>query len=437
MTVRAAMLTAAAGALLLTGAAAAAPPPAAAVDDSWQAAGPGWSAWYGCWRQTDAGATDDSLVCVLPGESAASVRVATLVDGVIADETVIHADGVARPVEEGGCTGAATASWSRDGRRVFVRSEFDCGGLARVSTGVLAMIAENEWIDVQALTVAGQHAARSVRYRAVRVEDTPPVVAGLLPQDRRLVQETARLQASAPLDVAAVVEASAALPPPAVEALLAARQQGFSMSASMLAQLERQQVPPTVIDMMVALSYPDRFAVQERPRSAASAADMMAQSAWRPARAGMIEECYDPFFMQTRYRGACDSGLFQGSVYRRYGYDTRYGYGTRYGYSPWGYDPYGWRDGRDPIVVIISPGDTESTRGEVVKGRGYSNPGGTTARDARPRAQPANSGAAAGRTTTTQPSSPPASTTSGSSGDTSTGTSTGRTAVPRPPGGGV
>jgi hypothetical protein len=382
---------------------------------------PNWLAWIGCWRPVGEEAPEGSMVCMLPGETATSVRIATLVDGSITEETVLHADGAPRAVEEGGCRGTETARWSSDGRRVFVRSEFDCGGLARVSTGVLALVAENEWIDVQALTVAEQHASRSVRYRAVRPEATPAVVASQLPQDRRLVQETARMQASMPLDEAAVIEASRAVAPPVVEALLAARQHGFGMSAALLQRLEREQVPSSVIDMMIALSYPGTFALRERPHSAAAAetagAAGAAGAAWRPARAGVREECYDPFFMQLRYGRACDTVGF-GSRYSPY---NRYGYGSRFGYSPWGYDPFGWSYGRDPIVVIIEPVQAESRRGEVVKGRGYTNPGtGSTGRSATTRAQPTNSGA--GGSTAR-----PASTTSG----TSSGQSTGRTAVPR------
>jgi len=202
-----------------------------------------WTAWYGCWRAVGDEGAAGPLVCVLPGDEPSSVRIATVADGEITEETVVRADGVSRPIAEGGCEGSERAWFSNDGRRVFTRAELACSGMGRVSTGVLGMIAENEWIDAQALTVNGQHAARTMRYRAVDASELPAWISAELPQDRRLAQETARLHASAPLDMAAVVEASKNISPPAVEALLAARQHGFGLNASKLVQLEEQGVP--------------------------------------------------------------------------------------------------------------------------------------------------------------------------------------------------
>jgi hypothetical protein len=417
------MTTAALLALLAAPAAVAATPDSFAGEPAAVAAsqaGPGWSAWIGCWRPTDEGAPLNTMVCVVPGETATSVRMISLEDGSIVDESVMHADGVARAVEDGGCTGTETAGWSQDARRVFVRTELDCAGVRRVSTGVLALIAENEWVDIQALEVADQHASRSMRYRAVRADQTPAAVAALLPTGRGLLQEAARLQAAAPLGIDEVVEATGRVSAPVLEALIAARQHGFGLNAARLVQLQRRGVPASVIDMMIAVSYPQRFAVQERPRTQAD----VQYPGWQSSRAAILAECLDPYGFSMRSRYECDMLMLQ---YRRSG--SRYGYGV--GYSPWGYDPYGWNYGRGPIVVIVEP-EQERQRGEVVRGRGYTSGGtNTTGRTAQPRgtgaATTTSSGAAA------QPASSAGST---STGSTSTGTPTGRTAVPRPPGGG-
>jgi hypothetical protein len=381
----------------------------------------GWAAWIGCWRPTDEDAPLNALVCVVPGETAGSVRMLSLEDGAVVDESVVHADGRPRGIEEGGCTGTETASWSRDGRRVFMRGDLNCDGVQRVSTGVIAMIAENEWIDAQAVAIGEQHATRAIRYRAVPISQVPAVVAALLPADRQLVQQSARIHAAGPLDIEAVVEASGAVAAPALEALLAARQHGFSLNAARLAELERRGVPVAVIDMMVALSHPEVFAVQQRQREPAAG-----QDAWGRAGIGMrYSECADPRF--ARMRVDCDPFYAYGSS--RYGY----GYGSRFGYSPWGYDRYGWHYGPTPVVVIVRPDDSgTSTGGEVVRGRGYTSGGAAgTGRSAQPREpRPAASGASQGGSATQ-----PAATTGSSSSGTSSGTSTGRTAVPRGGGG--
>jgi hypothetical protein len=406
------LLTTAAALLIVVSPATAAP--------AGDAAQPDWSAWLGCWELMDGDAPAGQLVCMLPGADGWSVRIATVEDGAITDETLLHADGVARQVDEGGCTGTETAYFSRDERRVYTRAELDCRGVQRVSTGVLALISEVEWLDAQAMTVAGQSSVRTVRYRAVPRAAVPPAIAAALPSEQRLALEAARLDASAPLDVEDVIEAAGIIGAPALEALLGARQQGFSLDARRLAMLAERGVAPSTIDVMVALSYPSRFAVQERRDAGAG------YGAAGVDRGGHVwDECRDPLLTSRRYRSAC-YGLGYGGMF---GYD-RYGY-SRYGYSPWGYDRYGWQYGSGPII-IVHPGTGEPTSrgGTVEKGRGFM--GGerpSTGRAAQPRSadRPQSS-------TGTSSGSKPA---SASTPTTSTGTSsTGRTAKPRTGGGG-
>jgi hypothetical protein len=392
---------------------------AAQAPVSASAVAPTWDAWLGCWRAVGEEALGDGVVCVLPGDDATSVRIVTVEGGELAGETMLRADGIARAVDEGGCTGQESAYWSRDGRRVFVRTELDCNGVRRVSTGALAFVAENEWIDAQALAVGEQHAARSIRYRAIRAESTPQAVAALLPADRDLAREAARLRAAAPLQLDDVIEAAGVIAPPALEALLAARQQGFGLDARTLVRLEQAGVPTSVIDIMIALSYPRSFAV-EQPRSAPPAYGGGAMLPYY----GYNTDCYDVRYSDLRWRPDC-AYMFR---YSRYGYGSRYGMG----YSPWGYDPYGWRYGQ-PVVVIVRPEPAPGAgtgSGGLVRGRGYTRDGGTqSSGTAAPRSGSGSSSAGA-QGSSSPPAAAPA-TTSGSSGS-----STGRTAKPRTSGGG-
>lgn len=391
----------------------AAPVQASAVSTDRQAGD--WTAWYGCWRAADAaeGVAESAapLVCVLPGDAPDAVRIVTIDGDQIGDETVVRADGVARPLEEGGCTGSESAFFSNDGRRIFTRAELACSGLGRTSTGVLAMVSDSEWVDAQALTVNGQHAARIIRYRAVLPSEVPAAIAAQLPQGQRLAQETVRMDAAMPLGIDAVIEASRHIAAPAVEALLAAGQHGFALNAGNLVQLRDQGVPTSTIDVMVALSYPAKFAVAPRREYAGDVADVE-----RNAARSWVEDCYDLHYSSRRY--GCSS---------RYGYG--YGYGGRFGYSPYGYDPYGWNYGSRPIVVIVPSEPSAPRGGGVVKGRGYTRSGsasgsaeprGGTERRADPTPVRATTGRSATPTTTAAPST--------SSGSSSTKT---RTAKPR------
>lgn len=339
--------------------------------------GPGWLAWFGCWGSSG-GTVQGETICVLPGDDALSARFVTIENGSVAQETTIHADGVGRPVQEGGCSGDQTAFFSSDGRRVFTRSDLSCSNAPRVTTGVLGFVAPNRWVDSQALTVRDQHAARSVLYEAVGAAGIPDEVSAALPGTFRLAQEAVRLDASARIGLEAVVEAHSNLAPPALDGFLAAGEQGFDLDASMLRSLRRAGVPPSSIDVMVALSYPERFAVRERDFDAEAAPDRVVMR-----DAFMQDYCYDPFWV-GRY----------GDCFNSFGYGSRYG---RFGYSPYGYDPYGWRYSRSPVFVIVEP-ETEGRGGTVDRTRGYT-PAGAATGSAAPRS--------GGATQTSTPSAAP------------------------------
>ena len=81
----------------------------------------------------------------------------------------------------------------------------------------------------------------------------------------------ARLASTAELNVNDVIEAGAAVDPAVVEAMLVETQASFALDRRTLLQLDDSGVPAEVIDLMVALSFPDEFVVERPPaRTAAS-----------------------------------------------------------------------------------------------------------------------------------------------------------------------
>src|SRR5438132_1605701 len=71
----------------------------------------------------------------------------------------------------------------------------------------------------------------------------------------------ARIVAAAPLALADIIEASQQLHSGVVSAWLNDLRQPVAIDAKRLAELADAHVPAPVIDMMVALAYPDAFAV--------------------------------------------------------------------------------------------------------------------------------------------------------------------------------
>jgi hypothetical protein len=396
---------------------------------------PRWEPWLGCWETDDetrplaAGVT---LTCVVP----AAVDIATVVDGRVMSREHIEASGERRSATKEGCSGWERATWSADGRRVFLRAEYDCaGGQKRASSGMIAMFAAGQWLDVRGINAQGATGVGVVRYRDAGLPSTVPgEIASALPgwsRDRAM----ARTVAVAPVDTRAIAEAARQVDAAVVEAWLVERRQGFDLNAKKLVELVDAGVPERVIDVMVAVSYPRAFVV----RPSGQVAAMAAPGPRRGVAGGIYGDVVrgrslgmDPF----------DYYSFFGYSPFRYGYSP-YGF-SRFGYSPYafgyGYSPYGyytpgsaWYPGSTPVV--ITPGNRPAmANGQVVNGRGYSRGGTSTGSSASPRGS-ASRGDAWGTSPSTSAGS--GASTSGhpagassSSGGSSSG---GRTAKPRDP----
>lgn len=333
-----------------------------------------WLPWLGCW----APAISDGMVavgdaadilCIVPAPS--GVELHQVSAGRSVSTMSLLGDGTALPVREAGCEGWRSSEWSADGRRLFLRSELDCdGGTRRVTTGIMAM-ADGEWVDVHVVEVAGQAASRARRYRPV---ETPGPLADRLAslEDQRLAVETARQAAAVrlgPDDVAeAVVKAGTA----ATSVLLVERGDGFRLDRDTLLALHEAGVPGDVIDLMVALSYPEVFEVDP----VGVAADFRPEEPWQDDRR---RPGYDP----VGRTGRIASGLCPG-FYDPFGL---YGYYGAPLYGSWGISRSRWGSlgacapllgwGRyygpglvgGPVVIVRSPQPESTAR--AVRGRGY------------------------------------------------------------------
>jgi hypothetical protein len=374
------------------------------------AADPHWLPWVGCWQTVGNGdapvyGTPNSSVCVVPA-SRAGVEVLTLTDGAVTARDRIEATDAPRPSSEEGCEGTELIQWSNDGHRLFRTTDQRCtGNIERKVSGLLAILPSGEWLNAQSVTVAGNTSMRVLRYRPVTDLSGFPaeVTRGL--QGQRLAIEAARGSAAATPTTRDIVETSNRLGDDVAGAWLIERGQGFAVDADKLVALADAGVPSSVIDVMIALSYPDRFAIDH----ASGETEMRPDEDGRRGRVGMRSEWgYDPIY--------------------GYGYPPyRYGYGYGYGWG-WGGGGYynGYYDGYygRPVVIIRDPGSGSSgSRGRAVNGKGYTRSG--------------DSGSARtpSRPTTTRSSGDSGSSSSGgarsSGGSSGSGTSTGRTAKPR------
>jgi hypothetical protein len=309
------------------------------------------------------------------------VEVLTVRDGAVADRERVAIGETARDAE--GCSGAERIEWSADGRRVYRSSDQRCtGGIHRRAAGMLAILPSGEWLNAQGVTVDSSTMVRVLRYRPLADAAKVPAEVTRSLQGNGMAVAAARTAAAASPSTADIVEASRRVDQDVVSAWLIERNQPFRVDAGRLVQLADAGVPPKVIDLMVALSYPQVFAIdlqsregELRPESRNDDYRRHRPTIWDPWG-------YDP--------------AFAWGYYPRYGY----GYGSRYGYGYYG-----------APVIVVRDSDEGRSHGHAVNGRGYSRGSGSSG--------------------SSSPSSRPSSTRSGSSGGSHSGSSTGRTAKPR------
>ena len=236
-----------------------------------------WLPWLGCWQPGGETAEPAKLmVCVRPASDGAGVEVVTI------------ADGQTHELSENGCTGWQRAAFSTDGQRAYLRSDLTCsGGVHRTESAIMAMGSPTEWLDVQAVGMDGQRVPRVVRYDVAPTASWPDGFA-LTPQ-RAMAAEEARVFAAAPLTLADVKETSAEVDRDALVAYLIERDQPFDVDAAGIESLASAGVPDQVIDVVVAVSFPNRFHIDRQ------AMRMALKPAPEPPPHYAERPYYDPF----------------------------------------------------------------------------------------------------------------------------------------------
>lgn len=395
---------------------------------------PGWGAFAGCWVPVPATSAApqvaDPRICVVP-TGANSAELVSVVGDKTTERTRIDADGQHHDVSRQGCNGWESAQFSSDGQRLYLRSEQQClNGLKRTTSGVFALAANGEWINAVNVGADSGNSVRVSRY-------SPASLTMAIPADirdglaaREVSDRTARIAAMSLVGTNDVIEAGRFLSAPVTEAWLAELEQDFRLDEKTLIHLSDAGVPPSVIDVMVAVSNPKVFAVRATGSGIATApSDSLA--ARRNARSTscltpMVDPwawyAYDPCDRYNRY-----------SFYRSRGY--RFGYDPYFGYST--YDPYGYGYGYGyarPVYIVVrgSAEDVERSHGKMTKD-GYRNTGATsrgTAQSDRGSSAPTRPADYGSDRTAT-------STGSSSTGSSSTGSSSSgggeRTATRKPP----
>ena len=378
-----------------------APAPAPSAESVAGAEDPRWLPWVGCWESVDgAAAGDDLLVCFRPLSGIEGVEIVTISGSETISTEEVRTD-VRVPVADGGCEGEQWAEWSADGRRLFVHSTMECGaGVTRATRGVLAIHdGGRSWLEIHSVEVGDAEPVLAVtsfrpagRERVERAEIDAP------DEGRRLAVTTVRSAAARNLRPDDVGEAVGQIGSAATRALIVESNQSFRLDANTLRTLKAEGVPEEVLDVMVAMSYPETF--------------------------GIMGGTHDPVYQGDAPRRTAPSDAY--GPRRDYGGYSIYG-SRFYGYGPsfyGGYAPYGYGSTRGyygPPVVIIQPPVVVQERPRLIRGRGYTAPSSST-RPVRPAGAAPNTPPSSSRspaaTPTRRATPPPAAESGGTSGGT-------------------
>ena len=259
------------------------------------------------------------------------------------------------------------------------------------------------WVEVQSVRAGDGSPLVGIRTFVPASEDAlsaGPILdpaAGI-----EIAVSTARSQAAGALTPDALVEIVDRVGPDVTNAFLIERGEPFGLDRASLAALAARGVPGEVVDVMVAVSYPERFQVaageevaevspETRTGGPAAAAGAWPRRRWfrgySPWGLG-YDPYWDPYFSSSYWLR-----------YGAYGYGG-YGYGGYgYGYGPFGYGGLGGGYRAPSLVVIQPPTVTDRGHAEPEPGSGPKRPGATgpgpSGRDSGLSRSPGSSGSAA------------------------------------------
>lgn len=188
---------------------------------------------------------------------------------------------------------------------------------------------------------------------------------------RAMAVKSARIAASARLTPQDLIEANGQVDSEAVEALIVERGDAFNVNADVLVQLADANVSEELIDLVVAISFPEKFAIGTGvPEAIQGERSMMS-----------------PMYTSRGYYGLRSRWSFWDPYYYDPFYYSPYGYS----YSPYYYNYGGYSGYYRPTSVIVYtdpvPGTAGTNHGRVINGRGYSR-GGTSSASPSTRVAP-------------------------------------------------
>ena len=319
--------------------------------------GAGLQAWIGCWSAEPVAVrseTSPPIVCITPTADRNVAEVLTVEEGRIVSREPLDASGRTRPIDAERCTGVRAASWSRDGRRLFVRSSGSCAGVPSSTSGILTITAEGDWLDVEGISAGEGARVQVARYREAALPTSLPASVRSTLRAQSLATRSVRVASAAPVRAEDVLEAARAVDSAVLEAWILERAQRFEISEREVAALVSAGMPVRAADALVAVADPHSYSLAraDLERTEPSASSVSYDSHVLPLGWGWGWGYYSPLGSRrgAGYRNRGRYGHYRPPVVIVRGHDgrpRRRGNDDRGGYRPGGRDRPDGRDGRD------------------------------------------------------------------------------------------
>jgi hypothetical protein len=201
------------------------------------------------------------MACVVPSTTiAGSVDLVVFDSANVSTRSAVPLPGTRIAKSIDGCAGTETSTWMPDDRRLLLQAELACGrGARRLETGLMTMSSAGEWMQVQHLDVGGNSATSvmTLRYVVDSLGEWARLGASAAPSTPSL-----RLAIGAPLLNSDVLAVAKRAPAALTEAWLTETRQPFTVNGKDLVRLADGGMPSRVIDLMIAISNPETFAVR-------------------------------------------------------------------------------------------------------------------------------------------------------------------------------
>ena len=224
-----------------------------------------WLPWIGSWRLVSSTINsigpplkEEYLLTIRPDKEGNFITMESTRDKTVMYEEKIETDGLRHPLNEDGCTGWYSYSWSETGNRLLFNGESSCvGDLSQKISGISIIDTVGDYVDIKLLKSGDEKAITVHRYQHVDSDLNTPAALILSKA------YNARISAGKGFSLDEVIELSSKVEPEVLETALVEMHNPFPVNSKQLIRLSDAKVPSKIVDLVVALSFPEKFTVEK------------------------------------------------------------------------------------------------------------------------------------------------------------------------------